>query len=262
MQSADNLKQGDFTHLAQMYSQYRPGYANSVLNAILGIMNKPIKQLDVADVGAGTGIWTRMLANMHCSSVTAIEPNDEMRTMGMQHPVNHSIQWHKGSGEHTGLQDESVDLLSMASSFHWVNFEAGTKEFHRVLRPEGRFVALWNPRYIDDNPLLIDIEKKMYELAPHIKRISSGKSDFVNAISQRLLNSIYFTDLVYLEGRHQVQLTPEQYIGVWNSVNDVRAQMGEKLFTEFMHYIKEKIIAQTTIACTYLTRAWIVKKKC
>ena len=72
----------------------------------------------------------------------------------------------------------------MASSFHWANFDNATKEFHRVLVNDGVFCALWNPRYIFNNPILVDIENKITELNPDIKRVSSGKSDFV----ENLLN--------------------------------------------------------------------------
>jgi hypothetical protein len=130
-----------------------------------------------------------------------------------------------------------------------------------VLRKDGHFVALWNPRYIDDNPVLVDIEKKVYELAPNMRRVSSGKSAFVENLSKRLMNTPYFDDLTYLEGRNTVKLSQEQYMGAWDSVNDIRVQMGEVKFAQFMQYIKEKIAALNTIDCTYLTRAWVVRKK-
>lgn len=252
---------GDFTHLAEMYSLYRPSYAPTVLDAILGIVKKPVNTIDFADVGAGTGIWTRMVAARGCHSVVAVEPNAEMRKHGMNQSQHLAIEWREGSGEVTHLADESVDLISMASSFHWTQFDLSTKEFHRVLRQGGHFVALWNPRFIEDNPVLVAIEQKAYELAPNMQRISSGKSSFVNNLSQKLLNCAYFTDLTYLEGRHTAALTPQQYLGVWNSVNDIRAQMGEAVFKEFMQFIEQSISHLDVVNCTYLTRAWIMKKK-
>lgn len=252
---------GDFTHLAEKYSAYRPGYSPTVLKAILGITNKAVTNINFVDVGAGTGIWTRMVAQYGCKTVTAIEPNSAMRSMGMSHLQNATIQWQEGSGEHIPLADESMDLASMASSFHWVNFEKGTSEFSRILRKGGHFVALWNPRYIEDNATLVDIEKKVYELAPNISRVSSGKSTFVDNLSKRLMHTLYFDDLTYLEGRHTVHLSQEQYVGVWESVNDIRVQMGEFKFQQFMDYVREKIAPLNTVDCTYLTRAWIVRKK-
>ncbi len=252
---------GDFTHLAEKYSTNRPDYAPSVLNAILGIINKPRATLDLVDVGAGTGIWTRMLASAGCHSVIAVEPNDEMRKMGSSHANNGKITWVKGSGEQTNLPENSADLLTMASSFHWVNFNKGTEEFCRVLKDGGYFTALWNPRYIEDNQLLVDIEKKIYELSPNVTRVSSGKSSFVENLSSQLSDSPLFSEVSYLEGKHTITMTPQQYIGAWESVNDIRVQMGEEKFSQFMQYVKLKVLSQPEIKCTYLTRAWVAKKR-
>ncbi len=52
----------------------------------------------------------------------------------------------------------------MASSLHWANFDKACDEFHRILRPGGVFVALWNPRFIEANPLLVEIEA---QITPH-----------------------------------------------------------------------------------------------
>ena len=67
--------------------------------------------------------------------------------------------------------------------------------------------------------------------------------------------------MIYLEGRHQAKLTHEQYLGAWKSVNDIRAQMGEDKWQQFLYYVEEKISPLETVDCTYLTRAWAAKRK-
>ena len=81
------------------------------------------------------------------------------------------VIWKNGSAERTTLAENSIDWLTMASSFHWADFKIATEEFHRVLRPNGLFTALWDPRFIEDNPLLVEIENKLTELNPDIKGI-------------------------------------------------------------------------------------------
>lgn len=136
------MKHGDFTALAGDYARYRPGYAPSVVTAILALPERPLAQIDAADVGAGTGIWTMMLAARGLHSITAVEPNDEMRREGILASRKMNISWRNGTGEVTGLASESVDFVSMASSFHWVDFNKACTEFQRILRRGGRFVAL------------------------------------------------------------------------------------------------------------------------
>jgi ubiquinone/menaquinone biosynthesis C-methylase UbiE len=254
-------KLGDFSGLAQNYSKFRPSYSPIVAEAILGLTGKPQQEIDFVDVGAGTGIWTRLVAKAGLNSVTAIEPNDDMRTHGTEDSKNFHIKWIKGSGEHTGLSNNSADVLTMASSFHWVDFNEGLQEFSRVLRQNGIFSALWNPRFIERNPLLVEIEEQLYSIAPHIKRISSGNSRFTETLTEKLLESSLFSSVIYLEGLHTVEQTPEEYIGVWWSVNDIRAQAGEKKFAQFMNYIEKRIEGLTSIETTYKTRAWAARVK-
>lgn len=260
MAASERIKAGDFTQLANNYAKYRPSYSKTVLKAILGVTDKKTSDIDFVDVGAGTGIWTRLVAQQHCRSVTAVEPNDAMRHEGANEITNGDIKWFAGSAENTTLPDNCADLVTMASSFHWADFDKATKEFHRLLKKDGHFCMLWNPRLIEVSPLLQSIENQIYILSPEIKRVSSGKSNHVNLIAEKLKNCTLFTDMVYIEGTHNADLTKEQYIGAWKSVNDVRAQLGEEKFSQFINYIENVTSDLSTITCTYQTRAWIVKK--
>lgn len=255
------MKHGDFTGLAEDYTNYRPDYAPAVLRAILGIVGKPTTEIDAVDVGAGTGIWTRMVAGSGVKSISAIEPNDDMRGQGASHANNRNVVWKTGSGEATCLASSSADLLSMASSFHWVDFDKGVAEFDRVLRPAGCFVALWNPRFIEANPLLVEIEAHLATLkGSEIKRVSSGRSDFTETLTDRLEACGRFSEVVYLESKHTIPFTPERYIGAWRSVNDLRVQLGPEKFSQFLMWVEKRISGISVIEATYLTRAWVARK--
>lgn len=261
MSNNTQLKHGDFTQLAETYSKYRSGYAPSVRSAIIGLLGRPADQLDVVDVGAGTGIWTRMLAAASFRSVTAIEPNDKMRSEGMRDSASFDISWRAGWGEETGLEDDSVDLVTMASSFHWVDFDEGTTDFCRILRPGGWFVALWNPRLIEANPLLVEIEAELTRLKPDLKRVSSGRTGLVETLADQLWQHPGFDDVVHLEGRHVVKQTVEQYLGVWHSVNDVQVQLGEQKFAKFLDHAEDVLSGVENVETTYLTRAWAARRE-
>lgn len=255
------LKAGDFTGLAKDYSQHRPDYCPSVLNSLLGLLEKPKAEVDFVDVGAGTGIWTRMVFNSGVKSATAVEPNADMRKNGILDSRHTSLKWQAGSAEETGLPPGSADWLTMASSFHWASFDAATREFHRVLRPGGRFTALWNPRLIEVNPLLMEIEAYLDRLRPNIKRVSSGRSGITETLTNRLWESPYFEDVVYVEGRHIIKMTPDRYLGAWRSVNDLRVQLGPDKFDSFLRFVEKCIAGQSFIEATYLTRAWSSRNK-
>lgn len=256
-----SLKAGDFTGLAKDYSGNRPGYCPSVLSALLGLLGKPVQEVDFVDIGAGTGIWTRMVHTAGVRSVTAVEPNDDMRSNGINDSMHTNIRWLAGNAENTGLGNSCCDWLSMASSFHWANFDVATREFHRVLRSGGHFTALWNPRLIEVNPMLVEIEAHLNTLRPNIKRVSSGRSGITETLTEQLWDSPYFEDVVYMEGRHVIEMTPERYLGAWRSVNDLRVQLGPEKFDAFLTFVENRISGLNVIEATYLTRAWSAQRK-
>jgi len=171
------------------------------------------------------------------------------------------IDWRFGYAERTGLQDSCCDWITMASSFHWANFEQAVEEFHRMLRYGGRFTALWNPRLVEVNPLLVEIESYLTKLNPDVKRVSSGRSGITETLTARLCESGFFEDVIYMDGRHIVEMTRERYIGAWRSVNDLRVQLGPAKFDEFLGFVQKRIEGLESIEATYLTRAWSARKK-
>ena len=68
-----------------------------------------------------------------------------------------------------------------------------------------------------------------------------------------------FSDVLYVEGRHVEKQSPERYIGLWESVNDVRVQAGEEKFRQFIEYIRSVTQNIEFIEAEYLTRAWIAR---
>jgi SAM-dependent methyltransferase len=254
------MKHGDFTGLAGDYARFRPGYAPQVATAVLSYVGRDAAKVDVADIGAGTGIWTRMLAARGLRSVVAVEPNDDMRGQGIETSRGTAIIWRKGSAEATGLPDGSADLASMASSLHWADFDKACDEFHRILRPGGVFVALWNPRDIEANPLLVEIEAQIARLKPGVRRVSSGRSGITERLTDMLSAKPQFSDVLYLEGRHSIRQTPGQYMGAWRSVNDLQVQLGPELFRTFLDFTERRVAGLTAIETTYVTRAWAARR--
>jgi SAM-dependent methyltransferase len=254
------MKHGDFTGLAVDYAKFRAGYAPQVATVIVNYIGRDPACVDAVDVGAGTGIWTRMLAACGLRSVVAVEPNDDMREQGIENSRGTNVVWRKGSAEATGLEDGSADLVSMASSLHWADFDRACAEFHRILRPDGVFAALWNPRWIEANPLLVEIEAEIARLKPDIRRVSSGRSGLTERLTDLLSADPRFGGVLYLEGRHSVRQRPEQYMGAWRSVNDLQVQLGPDLFRKFLDLTEERIADRTEIETTYVTRAWVARR--
>lgn len=259
--SSASMTHGDFSELAATYASYRPGYGPDAIRLVLGAMARTADTLDAVDVGAGTGIWTRQMQGAGIRRVTAVEPNDAMRQAGEQTSAGWSIDWRKGSAEMTGMPDGSADLLTMASSFHWADFAIALAEFRRVLRPDGWFAALWNTRYLDRSPLLLEIEAELMRLVPDLKRVSSGCSAFTDRLVDRFMEAEGWGDPVYAECYHTERMSPERYVGAWRSVNDVQVQAGPKRFAAFIEFIERRLADVPVLDCQYRTRIWMVPRR-
>jgi SAM-dependent methyltransferase len=136
--------QGRFTTRADDYAKYRPSYPTEIIDYIVAELGK--SQLVAADIGAGTGISARLLADRGIK-VIAIEPNEAMRRVAQAHPL---LEFRSGSAEDTKLPDNSVDLVTCFQAFHWFNPEPTLKEFARILKPQGKLAVVWNNRNRND----------------------------------------------------------------------------------------------------------------
>src|SRR5205823_11444548 len=86
--------------------------------------------LAIADIGAGTGIAARLLAERG-ATVFAVEPN---RSMAEQAEPDPRIEWIDGTGEDTRLPSKSVDVAAAFQAFHWFEPPAAIAEFTRISR--------------------------------------------------------------------------------------------------------------------------------
>ena len=134
-----------FCDRAGDYAKYRPSYPSAAIDTILEGLGSP-SQLVAADVGAGTGISARLLAERRVR-VLAIEPNVAMRQAAQFHPL---VQFQDATAETTNLPDASVNLVACFQAFHWFNPKPTLQEFHRILKSPGRLPIVWNERSSHD----------------------------------------------------------------------------------------------------------------
>lgn len=168
-----------FSDRASNYAKYRPSYPAEAIDQILAGLGEPA-QLVAADIGAGTGISSRLLADREVN-VWAIEPNAAMSAAAEAHP---NVKYRQASAEQTGLPSQSVDLVTCFQSFHWFEPDTTFAEFHRILKPSGRLALVWNNR--DSNDLLTqeigEIMQKASDNHPVLDRpeVFPENSNFVN----------------------------------------------------------------------------------
>lgn len=134
-----------FSSRAGEYARHRPAYAEEALDRLEthGYLEMGTR---VADVGAGTGIFTEQLIGRGCE-VWAVEPNGAMRSIA-ETALDDRHQFHSVTGDASDipLDDDSVELVTAAQAFHWFDREAAREEFLRILEPPERVALVWNIR--------------------------------------------------------------------------------------------------------------------
>jgi SAM-dependent methyltransferase len=139
------------------YVRYRPDYPAALL-AWLHCAQGVTPEWRVADVGAGTGISSKMFLDAG-HSVIAVEPNAAMRSAALEWlGSNRKFKAVDGRADATTLAADSVDLVSVAQAFHWFDPDATRREFHRILRPGGLAAIYWNSRRLTSTPFLVGYE--------------------------------------------------------------------------------------------------------
>jgi SAM-dependent methyltransferase len=197
-----------FSDRVANYIKYRPGYPPQVLETLVRECGLNAGSI-VADIGSGTGIFTKVLLSA-AKQVFAVEPNDAMRAaaeeMLRDKPGFNSIN---GTSEETTLPDHSVDFITAAQAFHWFNTEECKTEFRRIGKAGAWTVLIWNERRVDSTPFLRGYENLLlthgtdYAQVNHTRFDEKAIQDFfaLRPFELRTFENRQLFDYAGLEGR-------------------------------------------------------------
>jgi SAM-dependent methyltransferase len=125
-----------FDRQAEAYDRFRPTYPDAVIDELLG----PVPAgLDVLDVGCGTGIATRQIAQRG-AKVLGVELAPRMAEVARGHGVDVEIAAFEG----WDAAGRTFDRVTSAQAWHWLDLPVATAKAATVLRPGGRLCLIWN----------------------------------------------------------------------------------------------------------------------
>ncbi|OCX53991.1 methyltransferase type 11 [Mucilaginibacter sp. PPCGB 2223] len=190
MAQADSTQR--FSNRVNEYIKYRPGYPVEVIDFLTGRCTLKRGSL-VADVGSGTGIFSKLLLDKGYI-VYGVEPNEPMQLAAVYHFRNnaHFIPVY-GIAEATTLPANFVDLVVCAQAYHWFRPDETRAEFKRILKNNSNYVALiWNNRLTR-----IDAFARAYEL------LLEQKATDYREVNHQHLKGVDF-DYFYKDGEYSL----------------------------------------------------------
>lgn len=112
------------------YAAYRPSYPLDLVNELADLC---ATQNRVLDCGCGTGQLSVLLAKRFAEVIATDASSAQIDKARKEANVNYQV----ALAEHSGLADESVDLITVAQAAHWLDLDKFYKEVQRIARPNG-----------------------------------------------------------------------------------------------------------------------------
>lgn len=123
----------------ELYDRYRPSPPPALLE-ILALMAQAGRPRLVVDLGAGTGLSTRVWA-ARADQVIGVEANGRMLERARVATDAENVRYVEAFGADTGLGAGAADVVTCAQAFHWMDPAPVLAEAARVLREGGVFAA-------------------------------------------------------------------------------------------------------------------------
>jgi ubiquinone/menaquinone biosynthesis C-methylase UbiE/biotin operon repressor len=130
-----------FNKLAGKFGRsYCPGRSWQALSSLLLSL---LPAIDVADLGAGEGTLSQLLAK-NARSVIAVDISERMVEVGTQLAKDHpNLEYRLGDIEEPPIEDGSIDLAIFSQALHHANSpQRAVQSAYRILRPGGRIAIL------------------------------------------------------------------------------------------------------------------------
>jgi SAM-dependent methyltransferase len=132
-----------FDEEAERYDRFRPTYPDAIIDELL---NPDSAGKDVLDVGCGTGIASRQMAQRG-AKVLGVELAPRMGEIARRHGIEVEL----GSFEDWEPAGRTFDRVVSAQAWHWFDLPGATSKAASLLRPDGRLCLVWNAGWQTDD---------------------------------------------------------------------------------------------------------------
>ncbi|WP_437908241.1 methyltransferase domain-containing protein [Sorangium sp. So ce327] len=218
MSAVPLVKSGSFDGLAKGYDQHRPRYPAALLRGIRP-WAAPAPQLDVVDIGAGTGIALEgLIAELGpAHRYHAVDVSADMIATGREKLPQ--VTWLLGRAEDVLRTMPRMDVVLAAQAMQWMDREAVLAAVRERLSPGGVMAILQNNRDYARSAFLDAYESLLEELSPGYSRRYRA-IDY--AAELRAVFDGSYDVVVAAETRWVMHMPAEAFVGMSRSSTQVQ----------------------------------------
>jgi SAM-dependent methyltransferase len=245
------------------YAAFRPTYPEPLLRTLSHlIVEEPFLSGGfVADVGSGTGIFTRQLRALLPDTIpiVGIEPASDMRqTANGTSPPQSGVLYIGGTAEKLPLANGSVRAVVAATAAHWFDRPLFYREAHRSLMPSGLMAIV---EYVRDTGASPAAAAVVDFLAQH-----GGPRAYAPPSYEAEVREVSgFEDFQYAVDNVTFQLTRDAFLGLAFSSSHARRAIEllgrERAENILLEMVRDLIAGDGCIPYGYSFRMFSVRRR-
>jgi len=143
-----------FSGQAAEYARFRPAYPEALFDYLASVVSNRNAAWDCA---TGSGQAAIALAK-HFQSVIATDASEKQ--IANAQPADR-VHYRVAPAEKSGIDSNSIDLITVAQALHWLDLPNFYAEAKRVLKPGG-LIAVWNYDFLQVNPAIDAMVNRFY----------------------------------------------------------------------------------------------------
>ncbi|MBC7772482.1 MAG: class I SAM-dependent methyltransferase [Pyrinomonadaceae bacterium] len=219
----------DFGRTSDDYARFRPGPPASFYERLDAM--KSLAGLDVADIGAGTGLVGIELAKRG-ARVVAVDPSREQLDQAARSAQAARVQLRvqQAKAEATGLPDASVNLYIASQAWHWFDPVKAGAEARRLLKPGG-FIVTVSFDYLPGRSEVARMTESLILKYNTTWPLADGNGCHIRPLYD--LPAAGFIELQQFSYEHQQVFTHEGWRGRMRTCNGVGASLPREQVQAF-----------------------------
>lgn len=144
-----------FSEKSENYDRYRPQYPDELFSYLASISKNHQTAWDCA---TGTGQSALSLSKYYSKIIAT----DASKSQIENATKNDKVEYRVAPAEHTNIEINSIDLITVAQALHWFDIKLFTKEVERVLKEQG-VLCVWTYNLLQVKEDIDEVVNHLYQ---------------------------------------------------------------------------------------------------